>query len=56
MCGVFMFASHHQDEEKNNSTHQLSALAFEPMVTQVNVLKEGLKQVEAYNSHKQVNC
>lgn len=51
-----MFASRHQDEEKNNRTHQLSPLAFEPMVTQVNVLKEGLKQVETYNSHKHVNC
>lgn len=51
-----MFASRHQYEEKNNRTHQLSPLAFEPMVTQVNVLKEGLKQVETYNSHKHVNC
>lgn len=28
-------------------TDQLSSLAFEAMVTQINVLKEGLKQIEA---------
>lgn len=49
-----MFARRRQDE-KNNRTHQLSPLAFQPMVAQVNVLKEGLKQVETYNSHKHVN-
>lgn len=27
-------------------TNQLSSLAFEAMVTQINVLKEGLKQIE----------
>lgn len=48
-----MFASSHQNKEKSKRTHQLSPLAFEPMVTQVNVLKEGLKQVETY---KHVNC
>lgn len=49
-----MFASLHQvATEQNNQTHQLSPLAFEPMVTQVNVLKEGLKQVETY---KHIHC
>lgn len=48
-----MFASLHQNAEQNNQTHQLSPLAFEPMVTQVNVLKEGLKQVETY---KHIHC
>lgn len=50
---TMMFASLHQDAEQNNQTHQLSPLAFEPMVTQVNVLKEGLKQVETY---KHIYC
>lgn len=55
MRGVYVCQSS-PGREKNSGTHQLSPLAFEPMVTQVNVLKEGLKQVKTYNSHKRVNC
>ena len=33
-------------------THQLSSLALEAMVTQINILKEGLKQIETWETQK----
>lgn len=40
---------HHTDK---HVTDQLSSLAFQAMVTQINVLEEGLKQIETWEKQK----
>lgn len=38
-----------RNKKQRGGTYQLSSLAFEAMVTQIHVLKEGLKQIKTWN-------